>query len=274
MIGSLFISGPDWIFPASAFLLAALALLFWGYRSAPAAGGVRAICFVLKLIGILALAACLLEPLWTARRAKPGANYFLVLADNSMGMQIKDRGETRSRADFLRDLLAPKPDAWQNKLEDMFHLRRYSFDSRLQATRDFSDLAFDGRSTAIGHTLRTLADRYRGQPLAGILLLTDGNATDIAGGSFDHAGLPPIYPVLIGNDEPARDISVNNVKISQTSFEDAPVTVQADVAQSGYNGENLVVKIIEAGARGITNSAPSTNGANLARGGERVVAEQ
>jgi len=41
---------------------------------------------------------------------------------------------------------------------------------------------------------------------------------------------------VIGNDEPAKDISVSNVKISQTSFEDAPVTVQADVANSGYSG--------------------------------------
>src|ERR1043165_5077362 len=75
MTGSLFISGLDWILPASAFLLAALVLLFWGSPSFPATGGVRSIFFLWKLLGVLALAACLLEPLWTAKRAKPGANY-------------------------------------------------------------------------------------------------------------------------------------------------------------------------------------------------------
>jgi len=278
MTGSLFISGLDWLFPASAFLVGALILLFWGYRSVHATGGVRALCFFLKLVGVLALAACLLEPLWTAKRAKPGANYFVVLADNSMGMQIKDRGETRSRADLVRNLLAAEKDGWQNKLEDNFQLRRYSFDSRLQATKDFGELAFDGRATAIGHNLHTLAERYRGQPLAGILILTDGNATDISEGTFDRSGLPPIYPVLIGNDSPAKDISVSNVKISQTSFEDAPVTVQANVAQSGYSGANLLARVIEAGARGVlTNSARATNSSaftNSSSGSERIVAEQ
>jgi len=47
----------------------------------------------------------------------------------------------------------------------------------------------------------------------------------------------PVYPVLIGKDDPARDISISNVKVSQTSFEDAPVTVQADITHSGYSGQ-------------------------------------
>jgi uncharacterized membrane protein len=268
MTGSLFISGLDWLWPASGFLALSLLLLFWGYRNAPATGGVRAICVLLKLLGLVALAACLLEPLWTSKRAKPGANYFVVLSDNSMGMQIKDRGDTRSRADHLREVVAEKKDGWQNKLEDMFQLRRYLFDSRLQATKDFSELAFDGRASAIGHSLRTIADRYRGQPVAGVLLLSDGNATDIAAANFDHTGLPPVYPVLIGDNEPAKDIAVSNVKISQTSFEDAPVTIQADVAHSGYSSANFVAKIIEVASRGNTNTT------NIAVTAQKTVAEQ
>src|SRR5438874_363167 len=277
MIGSLFISGLNWLWPASGLLAVALLLLIWGYRSVPATPGVRVGCAFLKLLGFLALAACLLEPLWTAKRAKPGANYFVVLADNSMGMQIKDKGESRSRADFLRDVVAAKQDGWQNKLEDNFQLRRYLFDSRLKSTKDFTELAFDGRATAIGHTLHTIAERYRGQPLAGILLLSDGNATDMAAANFDKAGLPPVYPVLIGKDDPARDISISNVKISQTSFEDAPVTVQADIAHSGYSGANLVARIFEAGARGSTNTVRATNAptnTNVVAGVQKVVTEQ
>src|SRR5258706_2672728 len=212
MTGSLFISGLDWLWPASGFLALSLVLLIWGYRSVPATPGVRAVCVLLKLLGLMALAACLLEPLWTAKRAKPGANYFVVLADNSMGMQIKDRGESRSRADLVRDLVAAQKDGWQNKLEDNFQLRRYFFDSRLQATKDFTELAFDGRATAMGRSLRTITERYRGQPLAGILLLTDGNATDMAAANFRRAGLPPIYPLPIGKDAPARDISISNLQ--------------------------------------------------------------
>jgi hypothetical protein len=52
------------------------------------------------------------------------------------------------------------------------------FDARLQATNDFHELAFDGRSSALGSALRSLTERFQGRPLAGVLLFTDGNATD------------------------------------------------------------------------------------------------
>src|SRR5438552_19002507 len=102
------------------------------------------------------------------------------------------------------------------------------FDSRVQSAADFSVLAFDGRASAIGSTLRNLAERYQGRPLAGVLLLTDGNATDIHG-QPDLSGLPPIYPVVVGNTDPIKDIAIHQARVSQSAFEDAPVSVQADV---------------------------------------------
>ena len=68
-LGALLFSGRDWLFPAAGFALAAAALLVWTYRRAPVGGGVRAACLTLKLLGLLALAACLLEPLWKIGRA-------------------------------------------------------------------------------------------------------------------------------------------------------------------------------------------------------------
>ena len=39
-----------------------------------------------------------------------------------------------------------------------------------------------------------------------------------------------------------RDISLQQVHVSQTSFEDAPVTIQADVTASGYRGQAIAKK--------------------------------
>jgi hypothetical protein len=275
LLASLVISGRAWLLPAAVFAVATLALLVWTYWRAPASGGVRAACLALKLIGVLALAACLLEPLWSGQRAKPGANFLVLLADNSQGMQIKDRGATRSRGQELRAALTADTAQWPSELADNFQVRRYLFDSRLQSTKDFSELIFDGRSTAMATALRNLADRYKGQPLAGIVLFTDGNATDVPEGSFDTAGLPPIYPVVIGKDESEKDIALANVTASQTAFEDAPVTIQAEVAASGYAGANIVAQVFELappGQSGGTNrnvGAASTNGVL-----ERMVVEQ
>src|SRR6185369_13722046 len=195
--------------------------------------------------GLIALAVCLLEPLWSGQRARPGANQFAIVADNSMGMQIHDRDNPQSRGEFLRGLLTTEKSVWQAKLEENFQVRRYLFDSRLQPTETFSELVLDGRSSAIFATLRTLAERYQGRPLAGVLLLTDGNATDLGATLPDLVGLPPIYPVVIGNDQPIKDIAVNNVTVTQTSFEDAPVSIQADVSATGYSGANLVAQLLD-----------------------------
>src|SRR6058998_1654749 len=101
------ISGREWLWPASIFLAIALGTLLWTYWRAPAGGAIRGACAMLKLSGLLLLTACLLDPLWSGQRARPGANLFAVLADNSQGLQIKDRSQTRSRGEFLRDLLNP-----------------------------------------------------------------------------------------------------------------------------------------------------------------------
>jgi uncharacterized membrane protein len=245
MFGSVFFSGREWLLPAGGYLLVALSLLAWTYFRAPAARNLRTSCAFLKLLGLAALLACLLEPFWSGQRARPGANFFAVVADNSQGMNVRDRNEPRTRAEVLTNLLVARSGDWHETLGNSFQLRRYYFDTRLQSTRDFSELAFDGRASSIGTALRTIGERFRGQPLAGVLLLTDGNATDLPDGKIDVSGLPPIYPVIIGRDETIDDIAIQKIAVSQTSFEDAPVTVQADVVAGGYGGRMILAQLLD-----------------------------
>jgi uncharacterized membrane protein len=243
MLQNLTLSGLNWLWPVAAVVGFALALLIWNYRSAPS-GLVRWLCPLLKALGIAALAFCLLDPLSSGQRARPGANLFAILADNSHSLQIKDLGSSSTRADLLAGLLSPQHALWQTSLEENFDLRRYYFDSRLEATKDFTELKFDGRSSGMGSALRTLADRFHGRPLAGILLLTDGNATDLHA-SPDIAGLPPVYPVVLGSPGSIKDLAIQSVHSTQTDFEDAPVSVQADVTANGYSGQNVVAEVCD-----------------------------
>lgn len=244
-LASLIFSGRDWLVPTLALAALGGAALVWGYQRAKADKGLRATCALLKVLGFTALALCLLEPLWTGQRAKPGANLLAVIADNSQGMQIHDRGNAQSRGEFLRDALAGKGADWLGKLRENFEVRGYLFDSRLQPSLDFTELNFDGRSSAIGSALRTLKERIGSRPVAGVVLLTDGNATDLAGGLPDLKGLPPIYPVVIGREDADRDIALVNVGVTQTSFEDAPVTIQAEATASGYVGSDVKAELLD-----------------------------
>src|SRR5688572_10259446 len=194
MFSAIVISGREWVLPAGIFLAVAAIVLVWTYFRGHVDRKLRVACAALKLLGLAALLACLLDPLWSSQRARPGANFLAIVADNSQGMGVKDRGESQTRGATLTNLLAPQPGNWQDKLNNSFQLRRYFFDSRLQSTKEFLELDFTGRASSIGGALRTLGERFRGQPLAGVLLLTDGNATDLPDGKFDTTGLPPIYP--------------------------------------------------------------------------------
>lgn len=245
IFAALVFSGRGWMLPAAIFFAMALVALVWSYRATTGSGGLRWVCLALKLAGLAALLACLLEPLWVSQRAKPGANLFAIVADNSQGLQIKDRGDAKSRGETLRALLDPATAEWESKLGETFEVRRYFFDARLQGTEDFHELDFEGRATALATSLRTLQERFRGRALAGVLLLTDGNATDIRGELPDLAGMPPIYPVVIGRSEPARDLAVQQVNVSQSAFEDAPVAIQADVSAAGFRSEPIVARLVD-----------------------------
>lgn len=260
MLASLLISGREWLLPMAIFLAVALGLVIWAYHRESAHPALRAACAGLKLLGLLTLAACVLEPLWSGQRARPGANLFVVLADNSQGMQIKDKGATQSRGEFLHRLLTENSAAWPGKLEENFQVRRYYFDSRLQSTRDFSEMSFNGRSTSLGSALHNIAERYQGQPLSGVLLLTDGNATDLPNGKLNAAGLPPVYPVVIGTEEPIKDISLQKIAVSQTAFEDAPVNIQADVADDGYSGQAIVAQLLDSSGRKVDEKTLPSRG--------------
>ena len=240
---SVLISNRDWILPAVVLVLGLSALAVWSYRRSPATVRWRGICLGLKLLGILALAICLLEPLWVGQRAKRGANYFAVLVDNSRGMQLKDHGASQTRGAQVRELLIAGTGSWLGTLEDEFQLRRYYFDSRLQATRDFGELDHEGNRSALGSALNGIRDRFEGQPLAGVLVLTDGNATDAIEGQLPATGLPPIYPVLIGSEESMRDVGIETVSVNQTAFEDAPVTLSVQVSVAGYAGRRVIVRL-------------------------------
>jgi len=237
----IYFSNTHWVWPGAILFVFGMALLFWTYRLPGLSGGVKAACIGLKLLGLAALLLCLLEPTWVGQRAKPGANYFVLLADNSQSLELADIGQPRGTQ--LKSTLEGPSSAWQEPLDKNFQLRRYAFDMRLQSVRDFDSLDFTGRATALRFALETLQERYAGRPLAGVLLFTDGNATDLGDDSLDLNGMPPVYPVVLGETGQARDIAVEKVGVTQTAFENAPITIQVNIRALEVPGQTLVAQL-------------------------------
>ena len=250
---------PAWLPIAAGAAVVLLALLVWGYWRAGTSNWVRLVAGSLKALGIAVLVICLLEPMFSGTRARPGANLFIVLTDNSQSMTLRDKDATLSRADEVKSLLSATTRPWLARLREDFDVRDYAVDSQIRAVAKSDELTFDGRSSHVGAALARLMQRYQGRPLAGVILFSDGAATDAAeverfiasaragaGGSAASAPrLPPIYPVLVGRENSASDIGLERVAISQTNFEDAPVTLTAHALSTGYSGRSLVAQLVD-----------------------------
>jgi uncharacterized membrane protein len=230
-----------WIVPVGTVVLA---MLVWSYVGRGSRVGFRFLAGGLKAAGFAILGLCLLNPIITRTRPRPGSNLFLVVADNSRSLQLSDRNKSQTRGAAMRDRLQEQA-PWLARLGQDFDVRRYVFDTGPRSVKTFAELTFEGEASAIGTSLSVLADRFRDQPVAGILLLTDGNSTGLNDGVDDGKRLPPVYPVAVGDDRGLVDLSVSKVAVTQTNFEAAPVTIAASVEGCSLSGKGVVVRVID-----------------------------
>ncbi|MEC9002462.1 MAG: hypothetical protein VX644_03750 [Planctomycetota bacterium] len=234
---------PNWL-PVVAILGAiSIILVIWNYRQSTNRRGFRFLAGMLKLTSIAALLFCLLEPLFSGVRPRPGANLFIILADDSQSLQVHDNDQKQSRGEKLKEVLQSDR-AWQVRLQQDFNVRNYSFGNQLDATSDFTTLDFQGNRSAMITSLRQITDRFRERNLAGILLFSDGNGTDITNELADWTPSIPIYPVVSGTDHPAHDLRAQLTSVRQTNFEQAPITIHGEVKSYGWEGERIVTEVL------------------------------
>ncbi|MBV8781845.1 MAG: hypothetical protein JO353_10645, partial [Phycisphaerae bacterium] len=102
-------------------------------------------------------------------------------------------------------------------------------------------LRFDGRSTALGDSLRDVMARTRGQPLSGILLITDGannaGASPAAAAELAGRAHAPLFIWGVGLPS-SRDIIVTSVYTQDVAFVEDQVTATVRVRSNGYVGQS------------------------------------
>jgi uncharacterized membrane protein len=244
VFAEIIIEGREWIPWAAGLTLLALGMIVWAYVQANYALGTRFVAGLLKLCGFVLLALLLIEPKVSGTRPKLGINKFLVVADNSKSLQLADGHSRRSRGEAMKRELAGNS-SWLTRMAQDFDVRRYAFDASLVPLKDFSELPLDGEASAMNTSLAALAQRFQGQPIAGILLFTDGNATDLGDEAADYKDLPPVYPVALGDAGDQLDVSVARMSVTQTNFEASPVTIAAEIEGQGVAGKKVALRVLD-----------------------------
>lgn len=241
MLSALVWGSPEWkpfvVILTTVFLL----LLLGATLRARLPAAWKLTLFSLKALAVILVGICLLDPQSVRTHPKSGENIVLVVADGSASMNVRqNQADARTRATWAKELLTDPASEWQLRLAQDFDLRRYTFGSTVTHVEGFQDLNFESPRSQLSSAVTTLGERFEGQPLAAVFLLTDGNSTD----ELDLKKLPkgvPIFPIVADQLEASDDLEITSVAVSQTNFEDAPVSIQARISGTGKQGENVVV---------------------------------
>ncbi len=215
----------------------------WSYGSAMRGRPILYAALLLKVTGIGLLGVCLLEPMIRKEKPRSQANIFAVLSDNSQSMLIGSGEKADAQRKSLQQLLSSE-NAWQRRLSRDFRVRRYRFDERIEPVEELGNQDFAGTASELNTAMSDLAARFTNAPVAGALLLSDGNATD-ANKQVDWSELGfPVYPVLLNRVQKLDDLRIESMTVRQSDFETAPVSVDVQVASQGLSGRTAVVQVV------------------------------
>ncbi len=157
-----------------------------------------------------------------------------------------DRFNSVSRLDVVRGVLGNERMGLLPRLEEKFDLAFFSFGERLQEmttpsleeeVRPLTEFDAQSPRTYLGTSVREILNRKRGQPVAGLFLLTDGASNgglppdSAASQAADEA--VPLYLYGVGVTTP-RDIIVSQLFVPEVTTVDDAV-----VANIRFRGQDL-----------------------------------
>lgn len=119
-----------------------------------------------------------------------------------------------------------------------------------------TELQPDGEQTGFLTSLKRVLEDFDDTRPAAVILLTDGIAT--AGETERLAGAArlaenqsvPLYTIVLGSDEPARDFEISGLIAPDVAFVEAPITFSADLKTFGANDEEIRIRLRRKGEIG------------------------
>lgn len=246
LFAELVIGSPAWTVPAIVIGTLLTFLVLWNYAKV-GIGNFRTawLGVLLKLIAIALLAVCLLQPMQRGQRPRPRANLLPVVVDTSGSMDLKIGRSTDSWRDRIEQEFAADSATYAS-LAQLFETRIYGFDKRLSSASEIADLRRGGTGSRLVENLGELTRRLDGRPVAGALLMTDGNVPGL-GSDLDE--LPkftfPIFPVVPTQTTGLNDLRITGTTVRQTNFEISPVTLGVQFAIDGSFTEQAIARLTD-----------------------------
>src|SRR5580692_6050624 len=191
---------PWWLAVVLAAAIGGLAFVAYRRPLAPLTRTQRAVLTVCRALVLGAIVLFVCRPIVLVPPSGGRGAIVPVLVDGSRSMRLNDAdGQTRiARATaLLRTELMPA-------LSRQFTPELYSVGERLEPA-SLDRLIAGGRESDLSGALAAIRERYRGQRVAGIVLLSDGGDTGRSAPAAVPAASAPVFAVGLGTPDRIRD---------------------------------------------------------------------
>jgi uncharacterized membrane protein len=225
---------------------------------APLTRSQRTVLAVCRALVLAAVVLFLFRPIVLVPPRGGGSTIVPVLVDVSRSMRLNDAaGQTRlaRAAGLLQTTLLPA-------LSRDFTVELYAVGTQVEPAR-LDRLSGDGRRSDLSGALTAIRERYRGQPIAGIVLLSDGGDTGHTAAAPADADTP-VFAVGLGSPDRIRDHEITAVTAGDQRLDQASVDLHVSAASSGFGGSPVQLRVL-ANGREIESRRvrPPTDGAPI-----------
>lgn len=243
---------PIWIFVLIALAAAGLVILFYRRLPVAASPGMKAVFTALKILPLLLIVCCLLEPVIVTSRVTPRQGFLLLMFDDSRSMGIQDGGQGLSRVEAAKRRFLD--DGLLEGLGSRFRVRTYRFAESAERVADIATLDASGSATDVSGALSQAAGEFRDLPVAAVVLVTDG-ADNMSAGTdkLENATAYlasqdiPVYTVGAGEERIGRDVEILKVAASDKVTEGTVTDLSVTLRSFGYAGRSIDLNIMEGG---------------------------
>lgn len=234
---------PWWLAVLVAAAIAGLA--FFSYRRplVPLSASQRAVLIALRGLALTAVVLFLCRPIVTSPPSSARDVVVPILVDVSRSMRVADEqgGSRIARAAELvqRELLP--------RLSPEFKLELHGVGETLTPTAP-DRLNADARQSDLTGALAAVRERYRGRPVAGIVIVSDGG--DTGRPAAPDLGADPAVPVFaigVGSPQGVRDREVLGVTAGDPRLDQASVDLHVSAVSHQYGRAPFQLRILANG---------------------------
>lgn len=245
--------------------------VWWLYRREGRGLGVPIRCLLagLRLIVLACAVGMLLEPVLVFSRDEWVPSNLIVLQDRSESMDLRDAYADAGEAQKIATTLGLPGGAAELRQRSRAELAGRVMESglldrlaangdRIVRQHDFTNQlvigpttapttaplagattrpSFDRSATGIGAAIRQAIAAHQGQPLAGILLVTDGQSNSgdspIKAAEFSAADGVPIVSLAMGTAQGPRNVKIERIEVAPVVFARDPNPIRVQVESRG-----------------------------------------